>query len=1574
MGMSSKSLGRPTTTNENLEMSHAHTQWDRMKRLVAETILLGALMGGSTMAGAGTVIIEEDLGAVERREGDGVHFALIRDGDLSSALTVDVYLSETGNMIGGKGTHSVTMPAEHDLGRLDVWTVDDDVPESASTISARVLPGTGYTVGSPSSSSVRVTDDDAGRSTTDITAVQHQITEGATAVFRISRTGDTQSALPLQVWIESDAVADANVGEVAANIPAGRTSTDLSIRTQAISRDGSVSAHVMQGTNDNVTYIGHAVVDVINAVTLSTVSFERATGTTDEGNQAEFVIERNPAQETALTVHYSVAVGTHTNLEAGTPTTGSVTIPARRRTAEVSIQTVVDGVSNPNGSITGRLMSNSAYRIGSPSAKIVTVRNRESFEPTTTLTLLSPAVSEGGTIRVRVNLDPAPRQAHTVEINVRESGEFLTAEAKALGAVTIPANQQSAIVGLRTVNDAIDEHHGTVRIALDADPSQVVTATVQDNDLPSIRFAELHLRGRVEGQTINFALEQSGIDLPEVTARVRVDYEGFSPAYQNIDVVFEAGKTSAATSVTLPDNATYSSTSGRFRMTVVRREGYSLGSRVDTGWIAIEDDDLINTTVSVAGPSSVTEGSTVTFTFSRSPNGASFPIWANHQIGWSDIGGWWPPVVNEKCYRVVFPQDSTSIQLRVPIQNDPYDLGSTRMIMGVSYYGGCTSGNRAGYSVSRTAGAKEVRIDDNDATNNPPQVYLTSGSAITEGQDIVARMHRTGSTNFPLTVGYTYVSTGDRVNESRGRRTMRAGEASTDITIATYRDAAVNESETITVAVDASAAFKWGHPGTGKKSSVAFTLHSTRDTSRDIVLTDTGSELGEVTLEHIGPVDTNDNVLSTIEEESNSNLELRLSRTRVTNSRIRVGIKATEKGAWLTAGAKTYWFDMAPNETTKDIEIELVNDGQAEENGSVTVELLASDNYNVAGTLQYTVTVTDNDAYFLIDKNYFTPGGYNKEFEVREGNDAEVKITLINGRDNLEYLLQWYTRVRPFQATPGVDFAAQHLAQEISFPAKSGERTATISVRTISDYPLDDDGETFAIYMQSRSLMWPPATANFKWADGAYYESAAHGFDIEVRIRNDGAMPNAWMLRFGRTVGSQVVDALTQRLDGGGASHVTVAGINITGGAGTEAEIEDDPFGLPVWAKNAEREAEGQTISADDILLQSAFHLSSAGDGTHAEPSFTVWGRVATGGFEAVEDGVAIDGDVTTGFIGFDAEWERALAGVMLSQSKGEGSYGLDRPAGSSAGNGSGTIESSLTGVYPYARVELNAKVSAWALAGAGSGELTLHHENRKLAPADISMRMGAVGVKGQVLDGGGPSGLGLNVKSDAMWVGTKSERTNDMAASEGDVTRMRLIIEGERIFEADNGATFIPSAEIGLRHDGGDAETGTGVEVGAGLRYTIGTVTIEAKARTLIAHEAAHYEEWGASGAIRIAPSASGRGLTLSIAPAWGRTESATERLWSAHEATTLGTNGEFEADARLAMDAGYGFGLTGNRGVLTPYAGLALGDDGNRTGRAGTRWQLSPDTVVSIEATREASDVGESDNELMLRTAVRF
>ena len=89
-----------------------------------------------------------------------------------------------------------------------------------------------------------------------------------------------------------------------------------------------------------------------------------------------------------------------------------------------------------------------------------------------------------------------------------------------------------------------------------------------------------------------------------------------------------------------------------------------------------------------------------------------------------------------------------------------------------------------------------------------------------------------------------------------------------------------------------------------------------------------------------------------------------------------------------------------------------------------------------------------------------------------------------------------------------------------------------------------------------------------------------------------------------------------------------------------------------------------------------------------------------------------------------------------------------------------------------------------------------------------------------------------------------------------------------------------------------GDAETGTGVEVGGRIRYTDtrSGLTIEASACTLIAHEDSGYEEWGAGGSIRLDPGASGRGLSLTLAPVWGMPSSGVERLWSARDAAGHG------------------------------------------------------------------------------------
>ena len=133
-------------------------------------------------------------------------------------------------------------------------------------------------------------------------------------------------------------------------------------------------------------------------------------------------------------------------------------------------------------------------------------------------------------------------------------------------------------------------------------------------------------------------------------------------------------------------------------------------------------------------------------------------------------------------------------------------------------------------------------------------------------------------------------------------------------------------------------------------------------------------------------------------------------------------------------------------------------------------------------------------------------------------------------------------------------------------------------------------------------------------------------------------------------------------------------------------------------------------------------------------------------------------------------------------------------------------------------------------------------------------------------------------------------------------------------------------------------------------------------------------YEEWGASGAIRIQPSASGRGLSVTLAPTWGAAASGVERLWGLRDAQGLAKEGEFEAESRFETELGYGFIVPRTPGLITPYAGLSLAEGGSHTSRLGTRWKVAPEATLGLEATHEEHSTQEAENAVLFRAAMRW
>ena len=272
-----------------------------------------------------------------------------------------------------------------------------------------------------------------------------------------------------------------------------------------------------------------------------------------------------------------------------------------------------------------------------------------------------------------------------------------------------------------------------------------------------------------------------------------------------------------------------------------------------------------------------------------------------------------------------------------------------------------------------------------------------------------------------------------------------------------------------------------------------------------------------------------------------------------------------------------------------------------------------------------------------------------------------------------------------------------------------------------------------------------------------------------------------------------------------------------------------------------------------------------------------------------------------------------------------------------------------------------------WGILGYGSGALRL--VDRREMRTDLEMSMGAVGIRGTLL-AASEGGLELALRSDALWMRLDSAPTADLAASEAEASRLLLVLEGSRCIHLAAGGSLIPSLEVGLRHDGGDAETGSGLEVGGRIRYASAWgLSIEASVRGLLAHEASDYREWGASGALRFGPGQQGRGLTASIMPTWGSAASGVSRLWGQSDAAGLAVDDALASAAgRLDAELGYGLAVLNGRSLLTPYARVALTEGSDQVWHLGARLALAESLNLSLEASRRAREGDVAAHELAL------
>ena len=548
-------------------------------------------------------------------------------------------------------------------------------------------------------------------------------------------------------------------------------------------------------------------------------------------------------------------------------------------------------------------------------------------------------------------------------------------------------------------------------------------------------------------------------------------------------------------------------------------------------------------------------------------------------------------------------------------------------------------------------------------------------------------------------------------------------------------------------------------------------------------------------------------------------------------------------------------------------------------------------------------------------------------------------------------------------ATEGTDY--------LKFPKATywmqiGKRVDKPFVRIIDD-SVNDNGETVKVKI-----------SNARLCDDASQTVSITRAEATGTIRNSDPLPQALMARFGRTAAVHVVEHVEARLAAprevgveaqvagrqlrpGMARALALDVLSQLGssagmhapGAGSPGARSGPPMGaaagsIGLAAGMGGPAGGGMGVAADPmngmagpdgglfdrglrsmglggerLLTSSSFALTRE---TRQGGILSFWSRGARSSFAGREEALSLGGDVRTTMVGADYAKGSLVTGLSLSNSRGLGEY---------AGVTGGQVASAVTGLYPWLGYRLSDRVSVWGVTGYGKGALTLTPGEGAALTSGLSMAMAAAGTRGALV-AGGASGFELAFKADALWVGTSIDGVEgpggNLAATAAAVTRFRTGLEGARGYTLASRLSLRPSVEVGLRHDGGDAETGAGLDVGGGLAMADAStgLAVDLRVRTLVLHQADGFSERGMALSLSYNPTPSTPlGFTARVAPSWGgEATSGAEAMWGRETMAGM-ANGGLASGNRLEGEVGYGLPV-GSCFVGTPRVGVSTSEYG--------------------------------------------
>ncbi len=602
---------------------------------------------------------------------------------------------------------------------------------------------------------------------------------------------------------------------------------------------------------------------------------------------------------------------------------------------------------------------------------------------------------------------------------------------------------------------------------------------------------------------------------------------------------------------------------------------------------------------------------------------------------------------------------------------------------------------------------------------------------------------------------------------------------------------------------------------------------------------------------------------------------------------------------------------------------------------SILAVITASDN---SSTQTYTVTVTRADPPSSLDE--LTVNGSRTD----GSNVSPVALTPSFSTQQLTYMASVDRDVTQVKLTP----------------------TATDSAATVQVGTTPDNLATVATGAESEAIQLNTDDANttILVVVTASNNSSTQTYTLTVTVTHAGVaeqLHRTALPEVARAVAARVNGAISARVEQAWRAAPT-ASANLAGQSSLAGVLQTHAPSLI----NDNRPLR-DLLNGSDFVLP----LNGGDSGGGAVRSASVWGSGEYRSLSGEDGDLEFDGSLYGAQLGVDAKVrDNLLVGMALSWSDGEFEY----ESGSDGASSMGDYEVDVISLHPYLSGHIE-QFDWWATFGYGSGEVVVTPDSDQATSNDLSMATLGVGGSGVLWS---RNDTRVHLKGEFTRTQMDVDRSAEVDSLSVKTDLARIALAASRTRSLAGGGQMSPSLSLGVRQDGGDGNTGSGAEVGGSVRYDNAQSGVSASLSAHGLFGRSDYEEWGIQGMVRLSPGADGQGLSFVMRPGYGNggaSDGDTGRIWS------NGLRGDAtptvrDASRRLEMRLGYGLSTSGGRdGLLTPWSGLTLHDDGTRY-RVGLDWESGGSFTLRLHGERResASAGADADHAVLLRGEAHF